>query len=139
MLYCSLLLLSTLDVFLPQLENTIIIFIRDNGTPNQAAQSPYSNQTVKGTLYQGGINTPMFVSGYGVNRTGIDNNLIVSTDLYATIANLCGVEDTQISDSKSLIPLLTSNTSIRDFQYSEMDNGTNDVWAIRNLNYNCIF
>ena len=63
------------------------------GHPIKQHRSPYSNQTVKGTLYQGGINTPMFISGYGVNRTGMDNNLIVSTDLYATIANLCGVED----------------------------------------------
>jgi len=121
-----------------KLENTIIIFIGDNGTPNQAAQSPYTNQTVKGSLYQGGINTPMFISGYGVNRTGMDNNLIVSTDLYLTIANLCGVQGTQIYDSKSFIPLLTLNTTIRDFQYSEMDNGTNDSWAIRNLNYKLI-
>ena len=121
-----------------KLENTIIIFIGDNGTPNQAAQSPYTNQTVKGSLYQGGINTPMFISGYGVNRTGMDNNLIVSTDLYLTIANLCGVQGTQIYDSKSFIPLLTSNTTIRDFQYSEIDNGTNDSWAIRNLNYKLI-
>ncbi len=121
-----------------ELENTIIIFLGDNGTPNQAAQSPYSNQTVKGTLYQGGINTPMFISGYGVNRTGMDNNLIVSTDLYTTISNLCGVQETQINDSKSFLPLLTSNTTIREFQYSEMDNGTNDSWTIRNSNYKLI-
>ena len=121
-----------------ELENTIIIFLGDNGTPNQAAQSPYSNQTVKGTLYQGGINTPMFISGYGVNRTGMDNNLIVSTDLYTTISNLCGVQEAQINDSRSFLPLLTSNTTIREFQYSEMDNGTNNSWAIRNSNYKLI-
>ena len=121
-----------------ELENTIIIFLGDNGTPNQTAQTPYSNQTVKGTLYQGGINTPMFISGYGVNRTGMDNNLIVSTDLYTTISNLCGIQEAQINDSKSFLPLLTSNTTIREFQYSEMDNVTNDSWAIRNSNYKLI-
>jgi len=43
-------------------ENTIIIFIGDNGTPGQVAQSPYTISTVKNTLYQGGITVPMFIS-----------------------------------------------------------------------------
>ena len=121
-----------------ELDNTIIIFIGDNGTPNLVAQSPYSNQTVKGTLYQGGINTPMFISGSGVNRTGSDDNLINSTDLYATIANLCGVQDSQVNDSHSFSSLLTSDSTIRDFQYSEMDDGINDTWTIRDANYKLI-
>lgn len=36
-----------------ELEKTVIIFIGDNGTPNQVAQYPYSRRTVKGSLYQG--------------------------------------------------------------------------------------
>lgn len=28
-------------------ENTLIIFIGDNGTPNQVAQAPYTNRTAK--------------------------------------------------------------------------------------------
>ena len=34
-------------------ENTIIIFIGDNGSPNKVAQTPYKRTTVKGSLYQG--------------------------------------------------------------------------------------
>lgn len=41
--------------------NTIIIFIGNNGTPNQVAQSPYSSSTVKNTLYQDGVNVPIFI------------------------------------------------------------------------------
>ena len=52
-----------------ELENTTIIFIGDNGTPGQVVQSPYSKQQAKGSLYQGGINVPMVVSGHGVERT----------------------------------------------------------------------
>ena len=115
-----------------ELENTVIIFLGDNGTPNQVAQYPYSNQTVKGTLYQGGINTPMFISGNGVTRTGIDDNLICGTDLFTTIANIAGIVVEEINDSKSFFPLLTSSGTIRDFQYSEMDDKTNDMWTIRN-------
>jgi len=130
---------------IPEVErnNTIIIFIGDNGTPNQVAQNPYSNATVKNTLYQGGVNVPMFISGNTVSRSGTDNNLINSTDLFATIAEIAGISVNEIHDSKSFKPLLTSNNNnnnntIRDYQYSEMDNGTTDRWTISNGEYKLI-
>ena len=125
---------------IPEVErnNTIIIFIGDNGTPNQVAQNPYSSATVKNTLYQGGVNVPMFISGNTVSRSGTDNNLINSTDLFATIAEIAGISVNEIHDSKSFKPLLTSNNTIRDYQYSEMDNGTTDRWTISNGEYKLI-
>ncbi len=120
-------------------ENTIIIFIGDNGTPNQVAQSPYSSSTAKNTLYQGGVNVPMFISGNSVSRVGTDDNLITSTDLFATIAEIAGNSANEIHDSKSFKSLLTSNNnSIRDYQYSEMDDGTTDEWTISNGEYKLI-
>lgn len=118
--------------------NTIIIFIGDNGTPNQVAQSPYSSLTAKNTLYQGGINVPMFISGNGVSRTGIDNNLITSTDLFATIAEIAGSSTNEINDSKSFKSLLTQSTTIRDYQYSELVDGADDEWTISNGEYKLI-
>lgn len=118
--------------------NTIIIFIGDNGTPNQVAQSPFSNATAKGSLYQGGVNVPMFISGKGVTRTGSDDNLIVNTDLFATIAQLAGSTTTEIHDSKSFKTLLTTESTHRDFQYTEMDNGTDDMWTISDGQYKLI-
>lgn len=111
-------------------DNTVIIFLGDNGTPGQVAQSPYSSSTVKSTLFQGGINTPMFIVGNGVTRTGVDDHLINATDLFATIAEIAGSTTREIHDSKSFKSLLTSTTTFRDFQYSEMDDGTNDLWTI---------
>ena len=116
--------------------NTIIIFMGDNGTPNQVAQAPYSNSTVKGSIYQGGINTPLFVSGQGVTRNGQeDDNLINSTDLFATIAQIAGSTTSEIHDSKSFQPLFTESLNIRDFQYSELNNGSNHRWALSNGTY----
>ncbi|WP_044400197.1 sulfatase-like hydrolase/transferase [Lacinutrix sp. Hel_I_90] len=120
-------------------ENTIIIFIGDNGTPNQVAQSPYSGTTVKNTLYQGGINVPMFISGNPISRLGTDDNLITSTDLFATIAEIAGSNTNEIYDSKSFKSLFTSNDiSIRDYQYSEMNDGITDAWTVRNREYKLI-
>ncbi|TNE47263.1 MAG: sulfatase [Bacteroidetes bacterium] len=121
-----------------ELSNTVILFIGDNGTPNKVAQAPYSSKTVKGSLYQGGINVPMFVSGKGVNRTGVDDNLICSTDIFSTIANLAGAQISEVHDSKSFKPLLSSVGKHRDFQYSEMNDGTDDLWAISNGAYKLI-
>lgn len=119
-------------------ENTIILFVGDNGTPNQVAQSPYSNNTVKGTLYQGGVNVPLIVSGKGVTRSGVDNNLVGVTDLFSTIAELAGVGATELHDSKSFKGLLSSTGVVRDFQYAEMNDGTNDQWAISNGSFKLI-
>ena len=121
-----------------ELDNTIIIFIGDNGSPNQVAQSLYSSATLKNTLYQGGINIPMFISGNSVSRSDIDNNLITSTDLFTTIAQITGSSTNEIHDSKSFKSLFTQSTIIRDYQYSELVDGTDDKWTIRNEEYKLI-
>jgi len=119
-------------------ENTIIIFMGDNGTPNQVAQSPYSPTTVKGSLYQGGINVPMFVSGAGVGRSGSDDNLICSTDIFSTVADLAGVNNHDIHDGKSFKAVLNVELTLREFQYSEMNSGNQDLWAISNGKFKLI-
>ena len=121
-----------------ELDNTIIIFIGDNGTPNQVAQSPYSNSTVKGSLYQGGINVPMFISGAGVSMNGENNSLICSSDIFSTIAELAGVNTSEIHDSKSFKTLLNNEAKHRDFQYSEKNNDTDDLWTINNGEFKLI-
>ena len=101
--------------------NTIIIFIGDNGSPNQVAQSPYSSQKAKGSLFQGGVNVPMFVSGYGVNRPGArEESLIHTTDFFTTISNIAGVSNTNIHNSSSFYDLLSAtDTNSREYVYVE--------------------
>jgi arylsulfatase B len=121
-----------------ELDNTIIIFIGDNGSPGQVAQLPYGPTKVKGSLYQGGINVPMFISGNGVGRIGEDDNLICSTDLFCTIAELAGISVPEIHDSKSFKTLLNNNAEHREFQYSEIDDGTDDLWTVSNGEFKLI-
>lgn len=117
-------------------ENLIIFFLGDNGSPNQVAQPPYSRRTAKGTVYQGGVNTPLFIAGKGVTRTGRDANLVNGTDLFATIASLAGANTNEIHDSKSMVELFTTDKHLRDFQYSEMrNNDGSENWTIRNTEY----
>lgn len=75
-------------------DNTIIIFIGDNGTPNKVAQE-YTSTRVKGAVYQGGVNVPMIISGKNVIRTNSSEDaLINTTDLFATIADIAGTGTT---------------------------------------------
>ena len=119
-------------------DNTIILFMGDNGTPNEVGQAPYAGNAVKGSLYQGGINVPLFVSGKGVQRTGDDYNLLTSTDLFSTIAQLAGVGSGEIHDSKSFMNLLTTDDGQRAFQYSEMESPNTSKWAISNGDFKLI-
>jgi arylsulfatase A-like enzyme len=80
----------------------------------------------------------MFISGNSVSRTGIDNNLITSTDLFATIAEIAGSSTNEINDSKSFKSLLAQSTNIRDYQYSELADDTDDEWTISNGTYKLI-
>jgi arylsulfatase A-like enzyme len=119
-------------------DNTIIIFIGDNGTPNRVAQSPYTNSTVKGSIYQGGVNMPMYISGKGVSRISEEDALINSSDLFATIANIAEVNVNEINDSKNFTSLLSTEGDHRDFAYVEVLSNNKDEWGIRNSRYKLI-
>ena len=124
-----------------ELDNTIIIFIGDNGTPGRVAQLPFGMGKAKGSVYQGGVNVPMFVSGATLTRTGTEEALLNGTDLFATIANIAGADVETINDSKNFSSLFkTSNPNFRDYTYSEIrDDGNNiDRWCIRNTTFKFI-
>ena len=115
------------------LENTVIIFLGDNGTPGQVAQQ-YHSLRAKGTLYKGGINVPMIISGKDVSRINAQENALISTtDIFATISELCGISTDEIHDSISFQDLLNSGGSNnRSHIYSEL--GSN-YFAVRNLTH----
>jgi arylsulfatase A-like enzyme len=103
--------------------NTTIIFIGDNGTPNNLLQDYPANHG-KTTLYQGGIHVPMFVSGYGVTRIGETENALVNViDIYASVLEISGANlPGGIYNSLSFKHLLTSSIlPKRQFNFSEID------------------
>ncbi|WP_108945699.1 Lcl domain-containing protein [Shewanella halifaxensis] len=121
-----------------ELENTVIIVMGDNGTPSSVAQSPYRQGSSKGSVYQGGVNVPLFVTGKGVTRTGLIENLASATDIFSTIVDIAGIDDPNIHDSLSFKPLFTNDVHIRDYQYVEKEDGEVDLWAISNGEYKLI-
>ena len=126
-----------------ELENTIILFMGDNGTHPQVLQAPYIRRQGKGSLFQGGIHTPLIVSGKGVSRINDrDSSLISSTDLFSTIAEIAGLNLPRYEDSYSFKPLLTKDTThSKTINYSEslnLNNSNNSGYAIRDTQYKLI-
>ena len=121
------------------LANTIIIFIGDNGTPARVLQA-YPKRHGKGSVYEGGVNTPLIVYGNSIHKGKINNSLIHATDLFATIANLAGINIEKINDSISFAPLLTKsqNRTTRKYLYSMASRNNKQIYAIRNEKYKLI-
>ena len=119
-------------------DNTLIIYVGDNGTPNTFLQD-YPNGHGKGSAYQGGIRVPMIVAGKGVTRQGERETALVHvSDIYATILEAVGAElDGGIYNSLSFHHLLTGDAgATRDYNYSETVATSGDtIWTIRNQQY----
>ena len=124
------------------LDNTLIIFIGDNGSPNEVVQT-YNSKRAKGSIYQGGINVPMVISGKNVTRAGDSEDALISgSDLFATILDVAGAGISEKNDSKSFKGLLSaSNSSTRKYVYSEKYNTKTlgQDYTIRNKTHKYIF
>lgn len=121
-------------------DNTVIIYIGDNGTPGNLIQD-YPAGHGKGSLYQGGIRVPMIVAGAGVSRQGVrEPALIHALDIYATVLEIAGAElPGGMYNSLSFNHLLTNETGpTRDYVYSELSDDNVDGWTIRNQQYKLI-
>jgi hypothetical protein len=119
--------------------NTTIIFVGDNGTPNQVLQNYPTGQS-KGSIYQGGVHVPMFVSGAKVTRQSEwDESLINVTDIYSTVLELAGTDlDGGIYNSFSFLPQLQSDSPEErkyNFTINESDNPARSGYTIRNDRY----
>ncbi len=107
------------------LENTYVLFIGDNGTGSNVVRAPFRTGHAKGTVYNGGVAVPFLIAGPGVDRGQTSDALVNSTDLYATILEMAGIEMTVAVPaditlvSVSLMPYLSapSRDSIRDWIY----------------------
>ncbi len=122
-------------------DNTVVIFIGDNGTPNGVARY-YPSGHNKGSVYEGGIRVPMIISGDQVGRKGVQEaGLAQVSDLHATIIDLTNNNTLPggIYNSYSLMSSLSASNTI-DRPYLYVDNVSRDTieWAIRNQDYKLI-
>ena len=105
--------------------NTMVIFTSDNGglllrNGNFIRASwNYPLREGKGTLYEGGLRIPAIVRWPGTIEAGrISEEMIISTDIYPTVAEVAGIDVDHEIEGKSLIPhLLRSELLDRESLY----------------------
>ena len=122
------------------LENTVIIFIGDNGTPGQA-NNYWPSGHAKASIYEGGIRVPLIIAGKSVERVNeVETSLVQATDLHATILELAGVPLLGGSDnSLSLKPVLSfANQVSKEINYTDYESSDTELWATRNDTYKLI-
>ena len=88
-------------------ENTIVIFMTDNG-PQQRRYNE-GMRGLKSSVYRGGIRVPLWVRYPGAKRTGIDIEATAANiDLFPTLADVCnaGMPEGVKIDGISLAPFL---------------------------------
>lgn len=133
-------LLSSLDA--DERDNTIVIFIGDNGSPNQVIGDLYGNHKAKGTIYDSGTRVPLVVTGPGIYPARSDA-FVNTTDLNATIAKLAGTS-TNAPDSIDFSPVLYGGAGDRNYVYVEHFTNRQTRgrgvygWSIRESNYKLI-
>ena len=94
------------------LENTMVIFMSDNGRPFPRAKT---------TLYDDGLKTPFIVQWKNRIAAGtLCDSLVSSVDIAPSIIELAGLERPQSFQGKSFANLLAnSKESIREYVYGE--------------------
>lgn len=123
------------------LDNTVVIFVGDNGTPDPVKDTGTGVRGAKGSAYEGGVRVPFIVAGAGVTRRGREHSLLVTTDIYATILSLTGIDVSHVNNSYSLTPLFSdpSASSGRTHSFSETSSGTsNRRWATKDTRFKLV-
>lgn len=124
------------------LENTIVLFLGDNGTPGRFIEG-FPEGRGKNTIYQGGINVPLIISGKGVSRVSEKEDALINvSDFYATISQIVNPEafpSGNVHDSYSFKQLLKASAgNVREFNYMEMGANNNvpyDLYTTRDEQY----
>lgn len=101
------------------LDDTIIIFIGDNGTPSEVQESTFDDGRGKGTSYENGIRVPMVVADGGTWRTGASGDISAPgravsldahvMDIYQTLYNDAFLISAASVDSRSFIDCFTDS------------------------------
>jgi arylsulfatase B len=90
-------------------DNTIIIFISDNGGPTRELTS--SNLPLrgeKGLMYEGGIRVPFMIQWNGKIPAGtVYDKPIISLDILPTVATIAGADFPQDLDGVDIMPFIT--------------------------------
>ena len=102
----------------------------DNGTDRDYITAPFRRSSAKGSVYQGGVNVPLIVTGPGVASGVVTDAMVNSTDMFSTIIEMAGISVDEVVpegvtiDSVSFLPYLSDPDaeSRREWLYADYFN-----------------
>lgn len=90
-----------------QYDNTLLIFLNDNGGASNNASSNTPLRGRKGDHFEGGIRVPMLMQHPRIIKKGLVNDHpIISLDIFATAMTLANHPSTNTIDGVNLIPFI---------------------------------
>jgi arylsulfatase A-like enzyme len=126
-------------------ENTVVLFTSDNGGyigrfEGKQVTSNHPLRSGKGSLYEGGIRVPLIVRGGGAKPGATCAEPVISTDLFATLADLAGASGVAPQDGMTLSGLLrdpAAKLAREDlyFHYPHYYETTSPVSAVRSRDW----
>jgi len=100
-------------------DNTIIIFLSDNGGPTielTSSNAPLRGE--KGNLYEGGIRIPFIIQWNGkIPAGGTFDKPVISLDILPTVAAAAGADTPKDIDGVNLLPYITGEKSNPPHQF----------------------
>ncbi len=118
---------GTLD-YHPEMTNTMVVIIGDNGTYAPGVKAPFDPNHAKGYVYQTGVWVPLIVAGPLVNTPDREvTHMVNVADLFQLFGEIAGVDvhevvpKSHILDSVSMLPYLTNPTqpSLRTTNFTQ--------------------
>lgn len=99
------------DVLKELPDNTLVLFLSDNGRPFPRCKT---------TLYDSGIRTPLIARWPERIEPGVCGSLVSTVDVAPTLLSLAAVEAPPTLEGRSFVPLLDNpGTSIREYVFAE--------------------
>jgi len=92
------------------LDNTYVFYTSDNGF----TFGEHRNFKGKDDQYRESINVPLLITGPGVLKNVVREDVVANIDLAPTIEALTGAQPTLVQDGRSLVPLMTNASASWD-------------------------
>lgn len=115
-------------IYQPETTNTMIIVVGDNGSLGSVVKTPFDGSRAKGTSYQTGVWTPLFVAGPLVKQPDRDVESMTNiVDVYQLFGEIAGIDVQKTVkwpiDSVGMLPYLKNpnKAAIRKINFAQFD------------------
>jgi len=120
-------------------ENTIVIFLSDNGGAKKVVANNLPLRDYKQSVYEGGLRVPFIISWPERFDPAVNNEPVISIDIMPTICAALGIQlpGDRIYDGKNILPVMEGRL------YTPLHNelffdGNDNRWAVRQGNWKLV-